>query len=306
MRSKGEDRMEEFNNTEINNAESTPRGSAGKWIAAGVAVALAGGNIFLMSKTSAMEDEMSKLRDGIRSELTVVQDRGAASDRATRESIDALVAELRETRDHAGKAAASARSIAQKHAEKLVSTMEAREHARAEAIAAKLGEVQQSIEAGDVKIAEQLTEVKTDVGNVRGTVEKTRTELDATIADLKSVRGDLGVQSGLIATNAKELAALRELGERNYYEFDIAKSKGNTKVGSVVVALKKADLKRNRFTIELVADDRRVEKKDKTVNEPVQFYVSGGRMPYELVVNQVHKDRIVGYLAAPKVMQASR
>ncbi len=291
---------------EMNKTESTSRGSAGKWIAAGVAIALAGGNVFLMSKTSSMEEEMNKLRSAVSSEITVVQDRGAAADRATRESLDALVAEVRETRAQAGKAAVQARTVAQKHAEKLVTTLEAKEQAREEAIAARIGEVQQSADAGAERINEQITAVRSDVGTVRGAVEKTKSELDATIADLKSVRGDLGVQSGLIATNARELSALRELGERNYYEFDIAKSKGNHKVGSVVMALKKSDVKRNRFTIELVADDRRVEKKEKTVNEPVQFYVSGGRQPYEIVVNQVHKDRIVGYLSTPKVMSAAR
>lgn len=291
---------------EMKNSETTSGGSAGKWVVAGVAVALAAGNVFLLSKTSTMEDDMDKLRSAIKGDLTTVQDRGAASERATRESIDALVAELRDTRAQAGKAAVSARVVAQKHAEKLVTTLEEKEKARQEELTAKLGEVQQSAEATTGKINEQLTGVVTEVGTVRGAVEKTKSELDATIADLKSVRGDMGVQSGLIATNSRELAALRDLGERNYYEFDIAKAKGNTKIGNVVVALKKADLKRNRFTIELVADDRRVEKKDKTVNEPVQFYLSGGRQPYEIVVNQVHKDRIVGYLAAPKVTQARR
>jgi hypothetical protein len=114
------------------------------------------------------------------------------------------------------------------------------------------------------------------------------------------------VQSGLIATNARELQALRDLGERNYHEFAITKKMGRVKVGNVAMQLKKADTKRNKFNLELVADDKRVEKKDKTINEPVQFYMSGSRQPWELVVNEVTKDKIVGYLATPKVMQASR
>ena len=144
------------------------------------------------------------------------------------------------------------------------------------------------------------------VGTVEEKVDETRQELERTIADLKTVRGDLGVQSGLIATNADELTALRELGERNYFEFDISKAKQASRVGPVTIRLRKADTKRNRFNIDLWADDKRIEKKNKTLLEPVQFYVIGSRQPCELVVNRISKDRIVGYLATPKVQQPRR
>ena len=123
------------------------------------------------------------------------------------------------------------------------------------------------------------------------------------IADLKSTKGDLGVQSGLIATNGKELAALRALGERNYTEFRLTKEKTPRKVGDVQMRLKAADMKKNRYTIELIADDKLVEKKDKTVNEPVQFMLSRATQPFEIVVNEVKKDMISGYISAPKVQQ---
>src|SRR5258708_38436864 len=103
--------------------------------------------------------------------------------------------------------------------------------------------------------------------------------------------GDMGVMSGLIATNAKDLGALRELGERNYIEFDLTKRENTKKVGDVTLILKKADPKRNRYTVELLADDKRLEKRDKTLNEAVQIYVSGNRQPYEIVVNEVKKDQ---------------
>jgi hypothetical protein len=135
-------------------------------------------------------------------------------------------------------------------------------------------------------------------------VASTKTELEKTISELKSVRGDLGVQSGLIATNARELTALRALGDRNYYEFRIMKSKQFQKVGNVQLQLKKADMKRNKYTVDLIADDKKVEKKDKNTNEPVQFYLAGSRQPLELVVNEVTKDQISGYISAPKLMQA--
>ena len=111
------------------------------------------------------------------------------------------------------------------------------------------------------------------------------------------------MQSGLIATNGKELAALKALGERNYTEFKLAKTKAPQKVGaiSLVSCSKKADPKNNRYTIRVIADDKTVQKKDKTINEPVQFLLSKATQPYELVVNDIKKDLISGYVSAPKV-----
>ena len=109
------------------------------------------------------------------------------------------------------------------------------------------------------------------------------------------------MQSGLIATNAKELSALRELGERNYVEFKITKSKAPQKVGDVSVLLKSVDIKKNKYTIELIADDKSTEKKDRSLNEPVQFLMAKARQPYELVVNDIKKDLIAGYVSVPKV-----
>jgi hypothetical protein len=86
----------------------------------------------------------------------------------------------------------------------------------------------------------------------------------------------------------------------------LAKEKQPQKVGDVQIRLKSADPKKNRYTIELIADDKTVEKKDRSINEPVQFLMSRAVQPYELVVNEVRKDMIVGYVAAPKVQTARK
>ena len=125
-------------------------------------------------------------------------------------------------------------------------------------------------------------------------------KLETTRSDLQRVIGDLGVQSDLIATNRSELEELKQRGERSYYEFDLAKSKQPRRVGDIAISLKKTDLKNQRYAINLIADDRTIEKEGKTVNEPVQFYQAGLRQPSEIVVNQIFKDRIVGYLSVPK------
>ena len=157
------------------------------------------------------------------------------------------------------------------------------------------------------KLAEYQETTNTEVGalggrvdTVKQEVEANRAELEKTIAALTSVKGDLGVQSGLIATNAGELEALKRLGERNYYEFNLAKTKRPQRVGPVSIKLSGTDRKRNRYSIELWADDKRIVKRRKTLLEPVQFYVQGARVPYELVVNQIDNGNIGGYLATPK------
>src|SRR5207244_3489132 len=104
-------------------------------------------------------------------------------------------------------------------------------------------------------------------------------DLQKTIADLKTTRGDLGVQSGLIATNSSELAALKRLGERNYIEFKLGKTKDRQRVGDITLLLKKTDPKKNKYTVEVMADDKLTEKRDKNVNEPVQCYTSKARQP---------------------------
>ena len=141
---------------------------------------------------------------------------------------------------------------------------------------------------------------------MKAEVASTQSGLEKTGADLKRAMGDMGVMSGLIATNAKDLNALRELGDRNYFEFHLSKGEHEQKIGDMVLTLKKSDPKRNRYTVEVLADDKRVEKRDKTINEPVQIYVAGNRQPCEIVVNEVKKDEIVGYLATPKVSMARR
>ena len=108
----------------------------------------------------------------------------------------------------------------------------------------------------------------------------------------------------MIATNSNELSALKRLGERNYFEFKIGRTKDRQRVGDVTLLLKKTDPKKNKYTVEVMADDKLTEKKDKNINEPVQFYTSKAKQPYELVVNQVQKDQIVGYLATPKEQAA--
>jgi predicted nucleic acid-binding Zn-ribbon protein len=148
--------------------------------------------------------------------------------------------------------------------------------------------------------------VNNEVSGVKQDVSKTKDELASTKSQLQRVMGDMGVQSDLIARNHDELNELRARGERDYVEFDLRKSDKAARVGGLGIQLKKTDVKRQKYTLNLIADDRNIEKKDKTVLEPVQFYLSGARSATEIVVNQIYKDRIVGYVSAPKTNKRSQ
>ncbi len=162
-------------------------------------------------------------------------------------------------------------------------------------VGGKLSEVSEVASTAHSRVGE----LSGTVDNVQANLEQTQSDLKKTIEDLTSVRGDLGVQSGLIATNGTELDALKRLGKRNYYEFDLQKSKEAQKVGRIQIRLRDTNEKKNRYTIEVLADDKTIQKKNKTLLEPVQFYVIGSKIPYEIVVNKLEKNRIAGYLATP-------
>ena len=182
----------------------------------------------------------------------------------------------------------------------------ARAKSRAEAI-------RQEQQTSDQKLTAQLSQaqkesdekigaVATEVGGAKKDIEATKTDLEATKGKLERSLGDMNVMSGLIAHNRDDLEDLRRRGDRNYYEFTLQKSKNAQRVGPVQMSLNKTDPKKAKYTITVVADDKTIEKRDKTSGEPVQFYVKGSsRMaPYEIVVFDVGKNQINGYLATPK------
>ncbi|GAC1677703.1 MAG: hypothetical protein PVS2B2_14300 [Candidatus Acidiferrum sp.] len=162
-------------------------------------------------------------------------------------------------------------------------------------LSSQLGQVQKESE-------EKIGVVATEVGGAKKDIEATRNDLEATKSKLERASGDMGVMSGLIARNRDDLEDLKRRGDRNYFEFTLPKTKTPQRVGPVQMSLGKTDPKKSRYTLTVFADDRSIEKKDKTSGEPVQFYVKGSsRMsPYEIVVFDVNKSQITGYLSTPK------
>lgn len=150
------------------------------------------------------------------------------------------------------------------------------------------------------QVSGEVANVKTDVGGVKTDVASTKSELAAAEAKLQSTIGDLGVQSGLIATTRSDLEILKHRGDRNYYEFTLVKGAKPQAVSTVSLQLKKTDAKKGRFTLMVTADDKTIEKKDRNIAEPIQFYTGRDHLLYELVVWSVDKKKAVGYLSTPK------
>jgi len=266
----------------------------------------------LMAAFAYLYYELTALRTEINGRLQSYGDQMAKMEGTVKSASKTIEAKVREAQGVVDKAQSKLNQNTQQTEKQTLLRVEQVAKNAAQDVAQKL-EVKHGaaiskvgMDVQDLKRASSETEGKLgslsgEVTDVKKVVGQTKTELETTIAALRTVRGDLGVQSGLIATSSKELQALRELGQRNYYDFTLTKAAQAQQVGDVRIRLKKADVKRERFTIEVWADDKKIEKKDKTLNEPIQFFVAQLRTPYELVVNRIQKDQLTGYLSTPKV-----
>jgi chromosome segregation ATPase len=227
----------------------------------------------------------------------------ADTDADLQTALKALRDDLTDIKEETTDDLVRAQRAATRHTDTVADRLATLEQERRQQLTNEIGEIRESAE----QASSRLEKMSSVVGLVRTDIDSAKDEIAGTRSDLQRARGDMGMMSGAIATNAREIRTLREMGDRNIYEFTLKKSAGSQRVGDIQVALRKSDPKHSRFTIEVVADDKRVEKRDRTVNEPVQFYTSRARQPYELVVNEVGAGKITGYLAAPKsaVLRAS-
>jgi hypothetical protein len=272
-------------------------------IAAGFLIAV--GNLYFQLERT--RTEMANLRQSILTEVTKLSE---VTQQASKKKVQApepnpkafealkaeLTEELNSAKRLAGAAAQHAKVEAVNHAEKLAERIGEERNSQHKEVVGELGQIK-NVEA--VTTA-KINDVTADIANIKDEVASTRQELQQTVSELKRVTGDLGVQSGFIATNARELQALKALGERNYFDFHIERTGKPQRVGDISILLRKTDAKRGKYTLEVLSGDTRTEKKERSVNEPVQFYTSKGRPPCEIVVTDVQKDFIIGYLAAPK------
>jgi DNA repair exonuclease SbcCD ATPase subunit len=235
---------------------------------------------------------------GLQNHLSATEQKLDAADKKNAElaeKLDATDARLRATAETLGQSV----GMTQKQIEAKTQTLIAEQRAES-AQTAKLQQEQEMAAKQIGAVSTDVASVKTDVGGVKTDVASTKSDLESTKNQLKQVIGDAGVMSGLIATNRDQLEQLKHKGDRNYYEFTLVRGAKPTLISTIKLQLKKVDDKRAKYTMTVSADDRDIEKKDKNLDEPVQFYTGKDPVLFELVVNVIDKNKVSGYLSTPK------
>ena len=242
---------------------------------------------------------------GLNNHLKSAEDRLAADDQKNVELVqknEALEARLRATTETLGQSV----GMTQKQIELKTQSIMATQAAEAAAVkaqkiqTAKLEEQQADTAKQVGAVATDVSTVKTDVSGAKASIADTQTDLANTKQQMGRMMGDEGKMSGLIATTHDELEILKHKGDRNYYEFTLQKGGKPALLSTVKLQAKKVDDKRAKYTMVVSADDRNIEKKDKSLDEPVQFYTGKDPALYEVVVNNISKNSISGYLSTPK------
>jgi chromosome segregation ATPase len=235
---------------------------------------------------------------GLQNHITAAEARLAAADKKNAdltEKLEATNARLSATTETLSQNVGATQKQIDARAEVIMNAQRAQN-----AETARLAQQQQVAEKQIGAVSSDVANVKTDVGGVKTDVATTKSDLETTKSQLQRVVGDAGVMSGLIATNHDQLEELKHKGDRNYIEFTLQKGAQPTLLSTVKLQLKKVDDKHSRYTLNVSADDRNIEKKDKNLDEPVQFYTGKDPVLFELVVNNIEKNKVSGYLSTPK------
>lgn len=282
--------------------EPTPKAPKTKGSAVFLGVVIAAlviANVYLMVRVNALEGETETLQSSLQQQIGGVEESSSLYAGQARRELEALRQKIEEARDEA---ASRAQREASRQSSQVAKTLAEQQQRQQEEL---MGGINNARSVAD----EANTEVKVvrnDLMTIRSEVEDTNAHLHETASLLEQTNSDLGEINGLITDNRSEIASLRRLADRDRISFRLTKSKDMQRVADVQLRLRDTDVKRNKFTMEILADDKKFVKKDRQVAEPVIFYMGDSAQPYELVVTGIHKDAVSGYLARPKVQMASR
>ncbi len=254
-----------------------PQSNIGKWILIVLAVAYAGASAFLIYDQHGKLEKLTQDQTASQKQIADLTKRMLSSEGDSETIAQRL-------------------GMTKKELTERTSELQRQQQLASARITAQAEQEKKDVNA----VAGEVGTVKTDVGGVKTDVAATKASLEATIAKLQNTIGDLGVQSGLIANTRGDLEALKHKGDRQYYEFTLLKGAKSQAFSTVGLQLKKTDPKKGKYTLNVTADDKTIEKKDRSQSEPVQFYTGRDHMLYELVVWTVAKNKITGYLSTPK------
>jgi len=268
--------------------EPETSGSQGKFLLIFVVlVALIAGEVYSVHKINATREALeaqqvqthkqlaAEFQDQLTSRLSAIENSNAQQFDALKDELDSAAKRLGATGGEL------------KRSRAMVAQLQSDQHKQAEELKEQL-----ALKADQ----QQVGALNQDVSTQRSDLDNTKKALDSVRSDLGMTRSEMGT---LIARNHDDIETLRKLGERDYYEFT-ANRKSPARVAGIAITLTKTNVKRHQFTLAMLIDDVNVEKKDRTVNEPIFFYVNGSKRPYELVINAVSSNQVKGYLSTPK------
>jgi chromosome segregation ATPase len=262
---------------QVTEVQTVHEGNAAKWVLLILAVLYVAGSLFFLFNLKGRLDEMAKGQAASNDQIAELSKRMQAAEADSETLARQLGMTKKELADRSADLQREQRAAEQRLAQ------------------------QQKLQGNQIsQVSGDVANVKSDLGGAKTDISSTKTELAATEAKLQSTIGDLGVQSGLIAHTRDDLEVLKHKGDRNYYEFTLIKGAKPQAISTVKLQLRKTDPKRGKFTLNVTADDKTIEKKDRNIAEPIQFYTGRDHMLYELVVWTVEKKQATGYLSTPK------
>jgi hypothetical protein len=278
----------------------TSKASRGRGIVLGIVMAaLAVGNVYLISRVDRLQIETANLQSNLQEQIGGVKETSSLSAVEARRELETLRQQIEEARQEA---AGRAQREARRHADQVAETFAEQQQRRQQEL---MGGIHDARSVAD-EASTEVKGVRNDLLGMKAEFEDANAHLHETASLLEQTTDDLSEINGVVNENRSEIASLRRLTERDRVRFQLIKSKALQRVADIQLRLRDADAKRNKFTIEILADDKTFVKKDRQAAEPVMFYMGETAQPYELVITKIDKDRVSGYLARPKVQMASR
>lgn len=272
----------------------------GKWILLGVVIAaLVVGNFYLISRVESLKSETETLQANFDTQISGVQESSSQYAVQARRELEVLRKQLEEARDEA---AGRAQREARRQSDQVAKNLTQQQQRQQEEFMSGIHDVRTVADEANTEVKV----VRNDLLGMKTEVENTNAHLHETATLLDQTNNDVGELNGLVSDNRSEIATLRRHTERDRINFNLAKSKEMQRVADIQLRLRDTDVKRNKFSIEILADDKKFVKKERQVAEPVMFYMGDSAQPYELVITKIDKDAVSGYLARPKTQMASR
>jgi chromosome segregation ATPase len=283
--------------TELTVRSQKPRGKA---VALGLVIAaLVLTNVYLLARVDTLQGETADLQSTLQEQIGGVEESSSLYAGQARRELEALRQQIETAREEA---ASRAQREARRQSSQVAKSLSEQQQRQQEELMGGIHDVRNVADEANTEVKV----VRNDLLTMKSDFEDTNAHLHETASLLEQTHSDVGEINGLVSDNRSEIASLRRLNERDRVSFRLAKSKDLQRVADILLRLRDTDMKRNKFTLEILADDKKFVKKDRQVAEPVVFYMGETAQPYELVVTSITKDAISGYLARPQVHMASR